>query len=797
MFALKTKGMNRLLAILFIFATGIAGCSMERWWGEQNSLAAEAPPDTPSPEALATGLPELPRVYIDTTYVPPTGGKTINVTASDNLQNAINSAQPGDILVLQAGATFKGRFELPKKTGDKWIVIRTSTPDSALPPPGTRITPAQANLMPKIVTDNEESALVTANGAHHFRFIGIEFAVAPGTARCYNLVALGGDEMKTLADLPNNLIFDRVYVHGNSTGNLRRGIALNSGSTAIIDSWVDEVHEIGADSQGIGGWSGTGPYKIVNCHIEGAAENVLLGGATPLISGTVPTDIEFRRNYLFKPLRWKSDDPSYAGRPWVVKNLFELKSARRVLMEGNVLEHNWLSGQQGNCILFTVRTENGEAPQAVVNDVTVINNVIRNVAGAFELSGLDNLAPASAPGESRRILIKNNLLDEVNGAKWNATTNGVFIKIAAAAEVTVDHNTILNTGNTITAHTLPSPNFVFTNNVIAHNDYGMIGDSRGPGFESINHFFPGYVIKRNVIAGADPTRYPTDNFYPPNLTAVKFVAMGSNYRLAPDSPYRNQATDGSDLGANFDALSDRFIATSVSAASYQAARLAPEMISAVFGGKLATSTLVATQIPLPTTLGGTSVRFRDASGTERSAPLFFVSPTQINYLIPAGTAPGSGNVTIYTSNGAISQGMTTVANVAPGIFAADASGKGLPTGQVVRVKGDGSQQYETIARFDQSLNQWVAVPIDLGVATDQVVLVLYGTGLRFRSQLSAVSVKVGGVDCQVIFAGPTPGLVGLDQLNVILPRSLAGRGLVNVEMNVDGQAANMMQVSMK
>jgi hypothetical protein len=252
MLTLSKKTASKIALFLIAVAAGISGCSGNGLWGEEGSAAAVLAPDQPSAEALATGLPELPRAYLDTTYAPLTGGRTINVNAGGDLQEAINQAQPGDTLLLQAGATFRGRINLPNKTGDKWIIIRTSTPDNALPPPGTRITPAQSSLMAKIASENGDTALFAMNGAHHYRFIGIEFAVAPGVNFVFNLIYLGSEEMKTLADMPHDLIFDRIYAHGNTTGNLRRAIGLNSASTAIIDSWIDEAHERGADSQAIG-----------------------------------------------------------------------------------------------------------------------------------------------------------------------------------------------------------------------------------------------------------------------------------------------------------------------------------------------------------------------------------------------------------------------------------------------------------------------------------------------------------------------------------------------------------------
>jgi len=236
---------------------------------------------------------------------------------------------------------------------------------------------------------------------------------------------------------------------------------------------------------------------------------------------------------------------------------------------------------------------------------------------------------------------------------------------------------------------------------------------------------------------------------------------------------------------------------SVSAASFGGAELASESIVAAFGAGLATATQVATSLPLPTTLAGTTVKVRDSAGVERDAPLFFVAPAQVNYLVPAGTAAGAATVTITSGDGKVSTGVVQIAAVAPGLFSANASGQGVASGVALRVKADGTQTFEPIARFDQAQNRFVAVPIDLGPATDQVFLILYGTGFRNRSALAAMACKIGGADAEVLSAGDTPGFAGLDQSNVRLPRSLAGRGEVEVVMTVDGKVANTVRISIK
>lgn len=232
--------------------------------------------------------------------------------------------------------------------------------------------------------------------------------------------------------------------------------------------------------------------------------------------------------------------------------------------------------------------------------------------------------------------------------------------------------------------------------------------------------------------------------------------------------------------------------SAVSAASFSGAELASESIAAAFGAGLANSTESASGVPLPTTLGGVSVKVKDSLGVERNAPLFFVSPTQINFQVPPGTAAGAA--AISAGSGA---GVLQITNVAPGMFSANASGSGLAAALALRIKADGSQSYEPVGRFDSALGRYVAAPIDLGAATDQLFLLLFGTGWRLRSSLSGVSATIGGTAAEVLFAGAQGDFVGLDQINLRLPQSLRGRGDVTISLNVDGKTANQVSVNIK
>jgi hypothetical protein len=510
-------------------------------------------------------LPELPRAYVDTTYIP-VAGKTIYVPQGGDLQAALDDAQPGDVVTLQAGATYTGNFVLPAKAGAShpagtggtkppgWITIRGDAPDAALPARGRRAQPTDAAAFPKLLSPNAAPALRTAPGAQYFRIVGIEFGLAPGVTASYGLVSFGDGSraQASLARVPHHLILERVYIHGNTHAALRRGVALNSAWSAVIDSYIADVHEQGADSQAIAGWNGPGPFKIANNELQAAGENVIFGGADPAIPGLVPADIEVRGNHFFKPLSWRAGDPSYAGRPWTVKNLFELKNARRVLVEGNLFENNWAQAQNGFAVLFTVRNQGGGAPWSAVEDVTFRLNHLRHSGSAVNVLGMDDRYPSQ---RVQRILIRNNLFEDVDGARWGGPGR-LFQVLGGPADLAIEHNTAFHSGDIISASGEPAARFVFRDNLVFQNMYGVGGDGTyGDPLATLTRYFPGGLFSGNILVGAAAPAYPPGNFFPGDAQQVRFENLaGGDYRLAADSPYRGRASDGSDPGADIVAL---------------------------------------------------------------------------------------------------------------------------------------------------------------------------------------------------------------------------------------------------
>jgi len=236
--------------------------------------------------------------------------------------------------------------------------------------------------------------------------------------------------------------------------------------------------------------------------------------------------------------------------------------------------------------------------------------------------------------------------------------------------------------------------------------------------------------------------------------------------------------------------------SNASAASYSSAALAPESIASAFGSDLATESTSAQTLPLPLTLGGTQVSVKDNSGAVLSAPLFYVSHGQVNYLVPTGTATGPATITVTSRDGTVSTGTVNIATIAPGLFSANANGQGVAAALGVRASSDGTQSQVIVFQCSAAAG-CMPTPIDLGAETDQVVLLLFGTGIRGRSSLANVTCTIGDVPAPVSYADAQPQFAGLDQVNVTVPRTLAGAGEVPLVLTVDGQTSNTVTVSIK
>ena len=292
------------------------------------------------------------------------------------------------------------------------------------------------------------------------------------------------------------------------------------------------------------GWNGPGPYKIVNNRLEGAHENIAFGGADPSINGLIPADMEIRKNYVIKPIAWKG--------VWTAKNLIEFKAGRRVLIEGNVFENNWVDGQNGFAFLWQTTNQDGGCTWCATSDVTFRSNVVRNVAGGFNLSvfGSGSNGTVNTAVPLQRVTITNNVitgLDASNGRLYQILGNVAGLTISNNSGMGVAHDLLFGTPD------VPIPTLVFRNNITGAQ-YTLFASGAGMGTPALVQLgIPAANVTGNVLAaGSGPSSVPAGNSYVASPSAIGFVNYaGGDLTLAASSPFVSSGTGGSQPGADF------------------------------------------------------------------------------------------------------------------------------------------------------------------------------------------------------------------------------------------------------
>jgi len=501
---------------------------------------------TPSAPSLVA-LPEAPRVFINSTYQVPTGAIR-RVAAGANLQSVLNAAQCGDRILLASGATFTGNFTLPAKScTNSWIELSTET---SLPPEGSRVTPATATGYAHIVTALPNApALTTAPGANNYRIMGVEFGVAPNITLMSSIVELNVNNLTNVSQLPRDIVLDRVVITGHNQVHVRRCLLMNAIRVALVDSYLAGCHYKGADAQAVLLWNTPGPIKVVNNYLEGSGENMMIGGADPSINGMVPADIEIRRNYFFKPPAW------YASNQWSVKNALELKIGKRVMIEGNIMENNWVDAQTGFSIVFKSVNQSGSAPWSETSDVMFRNNIIVDAPNAISMSGKPEQYPAI---RMSRIAVVNNLMYKIGpSGSFGGAARG-FQFSSDMVDVTVLNNTVL--GTTMNGFILTGTPAIGTldlrNNII--QGWLTSADGVGRGATALNYHQTQWTMLGNVMAYSPASVFadhPAGNFYTTTVGNIGFLDLSSwNVSLAGSSPFKGKGTEGRDPGVDLAAV---------------------------------------------------------------------------------------------------------------------------------------------------------------------------------------------------------------------------------------------------
>jgi uncharacterized protein YjdB len=464
------------------------------------------PPTTTPPPSSPTVLAEQPRVTVSSVY--PTMTRQVRVAAGADLQAALNAAQPGDELLLAAGATYVGNFVLPNKgASTNWIVVRTDVTDATLGAAGTRMTPSRAASarLAKILTSSNETAIITAAGAHHWRLTGLEVGGTAAAQEISGIVRLGRLDASeaTVSAMAHDLVLDRMYIHGTPTQAIRRCLLLSSGTTAIVDSWLSECHSNNGDSQAILGLGGSGPYAIDNNTLSGGHEVVMFGGGDPVVPNLVAADISITRNDITRPVTDRG--------VWQVKNLLELKSAKRVLIQGNVMHNNWADAQTGYGLLIKSVNQDGGCSGCGTTDVTVVGNVLKNTGAGVNIAGHPEVSPVVV---AARITLIDNLIDSVNVGLYSGP--GIPLQLLEqATDVMLSHNTFTrSTGNTLEMDGVPMVRLSIIASAFAESGYGMRGSGTGTGATAFDVFAPGYTFNTNMNAYATCSYYPATTVCP-------------------------------------------------------------------------------------------------------------------------------------------------------------------------------------------------------------------------------------------------------------------------------------------
>jgi hypothetical protein len=352
------------------------------------------------------------------------------------------------------------------------------------------------------------------------------------------------------------ITFDRCDIHGTPTGNIRDGMVVyNVKHCAVTNCRLWDFHGVGYESHALHLYSPPGPVKVANNYIEAAGINLFIGdGKIP--EGTMPEDIEIVGNDLYKPWSWKEGHPEYAGIRWTIKNLLEIKAARRVLIEDNLMGNTWVGGQHGQVILLTPRG-------GAVEDVTIRNNVFRHFEGCMNLN--------SANVQLDRVLVENNLA-------YAPLRRTVMFYLAGTPgrvnDITIRKNTMLAEPG------FPSEmsNLLFFNgrqddeinglvcqDNLAAGRYGISGNGTSPGKASLDRYCSTYNVEHNAFIGGHPSWYPEGeslgpHYFPRSVAECGFTNLRfseiEDFRLSPSSPYIRASSAGAPLGCDIDQLPD-------------------------------------------------------------------------------------------------------------------------------------------------------------------------------------------------------------------------------------------------
>ncbi|MGI8733629.1 MAG: ElyC/SanA/YdcF family protein [Pyrinomonadaceae bacterium] len=575
------------------------------------------------------------------------------------LQRAIDQAAKSNTMeseiVLPAKAVFAGPIVLttPAGTGSsrKYITIRSASLAS-LPPPGNRVDPGYASLMPTITapssTNETQSAMWTPNPApaipsHHYRLQGLHFKKDDDNRYAQALVSIGDSNrvQDKVSELPSFFIVDRCYFDGGSAKSATKdGLRINADFTSVVDSYLAPFQiAVGPDATAISIGKGHGPWAIWNSYMEVTSENFFIGGggvadswsgnisgatttgctlstttgleidmniALPVggkygpdqttvvrsVSGNritydpipqapdnggvarwavTPSFLEFRRNYLFKPTRWRQGSSDHDGSNWQLKNLWETKFLRYGVIDGNVMQNSWVKDQPFAIVLTPRNTNGGDHPAVIVRDLQFSNNIFRNLGNGVAIMPSDTQGGYNPTQRTTGITFCNNLFWNV-GENWDPGYRQFFSYLDGTSpndrsvRINFVHNTFdngvpKNAQGMITdfGSNGGATQSIWKNNVAPHAGYGFRSAESNEPLANIIKFLPPSLRSwdRNLIANIGTADYPPRprGIYVSGSWPAMFADYtNGDFTLSPNSPGKGKALDGTDVGVNMTAL---------------------------------------------------------------------------------------------------------------------------------------------------------------------------------------------------------------------------------------------------
>lgn len=521
----------------------------------------------------------------------PAPTQVFNVSTPSALLSAWNSCTGGEEIRLDRAAVWNTPIVLPTRTFSDFVTIRTN---GTLPPRGTRINPDSDQLVTLTHTAVNDIPLSFSNGQAKVRLQGLKFSsivnnpfpTLPGT---YFLLGIPNPEINqtTVADNPTDFILEHIAVKLPADVYVVHAIANSGRKVSLSDSYIGGVKTTGGqDCQAVYTLDGAGGHSYINCYFEAASQSWMAGGDQNRIEGLVPKNIEIRRCYMSKQMSWMAYTGGGAGHPINVKTIFESKNARRVYVEGCVMENHWdaLRSQYFAIVTKTSVESSGDFnPHAMCEDFRFENCIVRNVHGGVTAS-VDNYGGSYQGIKPHGIVYKNVAfikIDKVFSYNGTSSQSRAF-QPNNIESLVFDHCTFIQTtdGNA-TAYFNSNNCYDFTvkDSILGLINYGFIGTATGVGYQTLNYGTGGttgstnskdadarFSMFGNVVPNYTgnnnfPNTPPDTNVYLANYNQVGFVNFtgdaSGNYALSPSSPYVGTASDGTDPGVNWTLMNAR------------------------------------------------------------------------------------------------------------------------------------------------------------------------------------------------------------------------------------------------